>query len=243
MKRSSFDNLKTFYYFLFTFILILGILAFYSSCKSRSPTDANVCSNDALGAQSTTQTTTSSSTTTSVKPGQSPTNTTTLITSRNLTTTSTRTTTFSSSTTSTTTTSRKPTTTTSVGVCNLELCWVTVTINSEKPITIQYEETVIVNAGDEVKIRIWIKNTGTAATDNNWYAKCEVIPFLPGTCWGVHTYELLGSIKPNSKCYYSGLNPLQVNVSSSASAALCDIFLWVVHENKKYIFFRFWLRS
>ncbi len=98
-----------FSYFIICFIVLSGIVVFYMSCKSKSPTETNALSNDTLetqGVNNTTQTTTSSSTTSTIKPGNAPTNTTTLITSRNLTTTSTSTTSTSTSTTSTSTTSR-----------------------------------------------------------------------------------------------------------------------------------------
>lgn len=120
MKRYIFCK-----YVIFCFILLLGILAFYLSCKSKSPTESTSALNGQLAGQNannTTQTTTSSSITTTVKPGSSPPNTTTLITSRTLTSTSTRTTTTATSTTSTTTTSRKVTTTTTRRPTNLLWC-------------------------------------------------------------------------------------------------------------------------
>jgi hypothetical protein len=232
MKHSPFNNLKIYRYFFIAFILILGILAFYVSCKSKSPTDANAASSDALaaqGAKSTTQTTTSSSTTTSVKPGQSPTNTTTLITSRNLTTTSTRTTTSSSSTTSTTTTSRKPTPptttsrkptttvpTTSVGVCNLEWCEVTVTINSDPAIVAQHHSYIYVFQGDVVKISLSVKNSGTAATNASTYAYASPNSSPPGSFIYMDTEEDLGAIPADNTCY-TWQDALQINVSSDAS--------------------------
>ncbi len=229
MERSPFNNLKIYRYFFIAFILLLGILAIYVSCKSKSPTDAHVPSNDALaaqGAQNTTQTTTSSSTTTSVNPGQAPTNTTTLITSRNLTTTSTRTTTTSSSTTSTTTTSRKPTTTipttipttvptTSVGVCNLEWCEVTLTIDGTQ-IQVQHNDYIPVMPGDVVKISLSVKNSGTAATHASTYANTSPHSSPPGSFIYVDTQETLGSIPADNTCY-TWQDALQINVSTDAS--------------------------
>jgi hypothetical protein len=241
MKRSPFNNLKIYRYFFIAFILILAILAIYVSCKSKSPTDANAASNDALaaqGAQNTTQTTTSSSTTTSVKPGQSPTNTTTLITSRTLTSTSTRTTTTSSSTTSTTTTSRKTTTTipttvptTSVGACDLEWCEVTVTINDGPPITFQeYGGTYTVSPGDQVKISISIKNSGTANSINS-HGIARYFGNPPLSFIDVDHYEYLGKIPANNKCY-TWPNALQINVSGSASPGdYCAITIMIQSDN------------
>jgi hypothetical protein len=224
MKQSSFNNVKALHYFILAFILLLGILAIYVSCKSKSPTDANVSSNDALGAQSTTQTTTSSSTTTSVKPGQSPTNTTTLITSRNLTTTSTRTTTSSSSTTSTTTTSRKPTTTipttvptTSVaGRCKVEWCEVTVTIDGTA-IVVQKEDSIPVSPGDVVKVSFSVINTGTAPTSTESKAIMGYLFIAPASFDVVDYKEDIGAIPADNNCY-TWPDAFQINVSSSANS-------------------------
>jgi len=105
MKGKSINKTKAFSYFVLCSILLLSVLAFYLSCKSKSPTEANTPLGETRatrGANRTAQTTTSSSTTTTIKPLSSAAISTTIITSRNLTTTST----------STTTTSIIPTTTT-----------------------------------------------------------------------------------------------------------------------------------
>ncbi len=109
-------------YFFFIAIIILGILIFYLSCESKSPTEPASSLHKQVAVQSTNNTTTSSSTTTSVRPGNTPTNTTTLITSRTLTTTSTSTTTTTTTSipTATTTSTLKPTTT--IASANIEWC-------------------------------------------------------------------------------------------------------------------------
>lgn len=259
MKRSPFNSLKIYRYFFIAFILLLGISAIYVSCKSKSPTDANAASNDALaaqGAQNTTQTTTSSSTTTSVKPGQSPTNTTTLITSRTLTSTSTRTTTTSSS---TTTTSRKPTTTipttipttvpttipttvpttSVVGNCKVEWCWVKVTINDGTPTEVQNEGGINVNPGDVVKISISVKNTGTAATDinTNFVAYAETNP--PSSFIYVYTQEILGAIPADNTCY-TWSDAFQISVLNSANSEdSATVLIYIYPIDCNYIFFAF----
>lgn len=100
-------------------VILLGILGFYLSCKSKSPTEPASTLHNQVASQSTNNTTTSSSTTTTIKPGNSPTNTTTLITSRYLTTTSTSSSTTSTSSSSTTTTSIA---TTSIANPDLKFC-------------------------------------------------------------------------------------------------------------------------
>lgn len=117
MRKKPLAKGQSYYYVLLIFILIMGILAFYLSCKAKSPTEATSALNNQIAGQSTNNTTTSSSTTTTIQANNPPTNTTTLITSRYLTSTSTST----SSTSSSTTTSR-PTTTTTIVEPNLEWC-------------------------------------------------------------------------------------------------------------------------
>jgi hypothetical protein len=207
MKSSSLDNSKAFHYFLLAFILLLGILAIYVSCKSKSPTEATSSLPNQISTQSTNNTTTSSSTTTSVKPGQSPTNTTTLITSRYLTTTSTRTTTSSSSTTSTTTTSRKPTitsTTTSVGSPRLEWCafdvesydgtiWIWFTVNNGD---------IIDECRGEIVFALFfkMKNVGTAPAENVTVTIQSVTP-SPGSYFTVYDdTAFLGTIPADGAC-------------------------------------------
>jgi hypothetical protein len=87
------DNIigkKNYSYFILCFILLIGILIFYLSCESKSPTDVTAPSTETLAARSTkgtTQTTTSSSTTTTIKPLNPAAASSTIVTSRNLTTT------------------------------------------------------------------------------------------------------------------------------------------------------------
>jgi len=121
MKNSLPNNLKAYHYLVFIFILLIGILVFYLSCKSQSPTEATSAMNNQIAGQSTNNTTTSSSTTTTIQANNPPTNTTTLITSRTLTSTST-----STSSTSTSTTTSRPTTTTTIAEPNLQWCSFTV---------------------------------------------------------------------------------------------------------------------
>jgi hypothetical protein len=232
MKRSHFNNSKAYHYFLLTFILFLGIISLYLSCKSKSPIEPTSSLHNQISTQSTNNTTTSSSTTTSVNPGQSPTNTTTLITSRNLTTTST--TTSSTSTTSTSTTTIRPTTTiptTSVGVCNLQWCKVSISINNGEPITFkEYGGTYTLYPGDEVKISISIKNSGTANSINSnamlvWFG-------IPPTSFNSPDYsEILGIIPANSKCN-TWSNALQIDVSESASPGdTCTVEIRISSNN------------
>ncbi len=192
MNRQNFH-----WYFILCFILILAVVAFYVSCKSKSPTESTSALNGQVAGQnanSTTQTTTSSSTTTTVKPESSPTNTTTLITSRNLTTTSTSTSTTTSIPTTTTTTKRP--TTTSIG--NPLLKWCSVTINGIP----RGEVYDIPPNSKKLTIGISIKNVGTAPAKKvaaNLYIEDpsdNIFPVSDG-------YEYLGTIPADNKCYGS----------------------------------------
>jgi hypothetical protein len=90
MKDNIIIGKKNYSYFILCFILLIGILIFYLSCESKSPTDATAPSTETLaarGTKGTTQTTTSSSTTTTIKPLNPAAASSTIITSRNLTTT------------------------------------------------------------------------------------------------------------------------------------------------------------
>ena len=80
MKSKSFANRRSYHYLILIAIIFIGILAFYLSCKSKSPTEATSALNNQIAGQSTNNTTTSSSTTTTIKANNPPTNTTTLIT-------------------------------------------------------------------------------------------------------------------------------------------------------------------
>jgi hypothetical protein len=122
MRRKPLAKGRSYHYVLLIAIIFIGILVFYLSCKSKSPTEATSALNNQIAGQSMNNTTTSSSsTTTTIQANNPPTNTTTLITSRYLTSTSTST----SSTSSSTTTSRLSTTTTIVEP-NLQWCSFTV---------------------------------------------------------------------------------------------------------------------
>jgi hypothetical protein len=188
MKSSSFPK-ERFYYFVLFLIILIGIFAFYLSCKSKSPTEATSALHNQVFAQSTNNTTTSSSTTTTSRPGSSPANTTTLITSRTLTTTSTTTTS-----TSTTTTSIRPTTTSSVhstcATAKMEL--VEVKVNGTP---VADGGTFTVHPGDELKIVTKFCNNGTGTSQfcqfGLGYAGCVNfikyklpwdVPVSPGSC-------------------------------------------------------------
>jgi hypothetical protein len=121
MEENGIFKRKTCYFFI-AIIIFSGILIFYLSCESKSPTESTSSLHKQVAVQSTNNSTTSSSTTTSVKPGNTPTNTTTLITSRTLTTTSTSTTTSTTTSvpTATTTSTAKPTTT--IASANIKWC-------------------------------------------------------------------------------------------------------------------------
>jgi hypothetical protein len=121
MKENCIIKRKAYYFFI-AIIIFSGILIFYLSCESKSPTESASSLNNQVAVQSTNNSTTSSSTTTSVRPGNTPTNTTTLITSRTLTTTSTSTTTTTTTSipTATTTSTAKPTTT--IASANIKWC-------------------------------------------------------------------------------------------------------------------------
>jgi hypothetical protein len=117
MRKEPIAQGRSYRYLLLIFILFIGILALYLSCKSKSPTEATSALNSQIAGQSTNNTTTSSSTTTTIQANNPPTNTTTLITSRTLTSTST-----STSSTSTSTTTSRPTTTTTIEQPKLQWC-------------------------------------------------------------------------------------------------------------------------
>jgi len=169
MKAKYFNKLRAYSYLVLFSILLLSILAFYLSCKSKSPTEANAPLSENLtgkGANRTAQTTTSSSTTTTVKPGSHRTITTTLITSRNLTTTST-------STTSTSTTTTIPGATTSIKLPpDVQFCdiigvyeWLYGTAYNATPvlpgnIVIKNGDTVNVPHGTCLRVKIFVKNVG-----------------------------------------------------------------------------------
>ncbi len=90
MKDNIIIGKKNYSYCILCFILLIGILVFYLSCESKSPTDATAASTETLaarGTKGTTQTTTSSSTTTTIKPLNPAATASTIVTSRNLTTT------------------------------------------------------------------------------------------------------------------------------------------------------------
>lgn len=120
MKRNPVNNSKAYNYLIIGCILLLGVVAFYLSCKSKSPTESSSPSNETMAVRGTTQaarTTTTSSVPTALRSGKSPTNTSTIITSRNLTTTTTTTTSIP-----VTTTSSIKGATTSIGAGELEWC-------------------------------------------------------------------------------------------------------------------------
>jgi hypothetical protein len=196
MKRSSFNNLKAYHYLLFTIILLLGILTFYLSCKSKSPTEPASQLYNQISTQSTNNTTTSSSTTTITQPGNSPTNTTTLITSRYLTTTST--------TTSSTPTTSTSTTTTSVPSPYLEWCAFYV----ERCVSgwcVKHS----VNNGDTINSGSWtgfhifpkIKNKGTAPAENVTVTVKSIKKNTTKNIYTVHDdTAFLGTIPADGKC-------------------------------------------
>jgi hypothetical protein len=122
MKRNPVNNSKAYNYLIIGCILLLGVVAFYLSCKSKSPTESSSPSDGTAAVRETThatRTTTTSSVPTALRSGKSQPNTSTIITSRNLTTTTTTTSTTSIPV--TTTTSIKKVTT-SIGAGELEWC-------------------------------------------------------------------------------------------------------------------------
>jgi hypothetical protein len=163
--RESLSRQKAFIYFALSFIVIVSLLIFYISCKSKSPTEPGSPSHIQIAAQSTNNTSTSSSTTTTIKPGNSPTNTTTLITSRNLTTTT--------SSPSTSTTSIQTTTTTR-GYIKLE--WCSVTANGKE---ISNGDKVYAGGPDPFEpvdtiIGISVRNVGNTPAENLKFALTQL---------------------------------------------------------------------
>jgi hypothetical protein len=143
MKGKSFIKRSAYSYFILGCILLLGVVAFYLSCKSKSPTELSSPSSGTTavrGASHAARTTTTSSVPAAIKSGKSQINTTTIITSRNLTTTSTTTTTTSIPT--TTTSIREATT--SIAIPELEWCTFAVMI--------PYIYVFYVNNGDRLDI-------------------------------------------------------------------------------------------
>ncbi len=176
-KKNSIKN-RAYHYVVFILIILSGIVLFYLSCKSKSPTEATSALHNQVASQSTNNTTTSSSTTTTVKPGNSPTNTTTLITSRTLT--STSSTTSSTSTTSTsTTTSRQPTTsttttTTSTPLAECDIRWPRRPARSRGYVLIKgtryyHGDTLYVKSGYSFRVTATICNYGSVTWDGTNY--------------------------------------------------------------------------
>jgi hypothetical protein len=215
MKENLISKRKT-YYFLSAIIILSGILIFYLSCKSKSPTEAYSSLQNQVAVQSTNNTTTSSSTTTSVRPGNTPTSTTTLITSRSL------------------------TTTTSIESCNMEFCQVTYSINNGKAHAVQNEGTIFVNIGDEVKISISIKNTGIANA-----RKADALLLQQAGLWHFDVIDYrqnLGLIPADNTCY-SWRNAFQIDVLRGAEQSEKRAFVIILRPfNCTEIRFHFFLQ-
>jgi hypothetical protein len=176
--KAKMDKGKNFYlYLILSLILFIGMVVFYVSCQSKSPTDTAVPATENLtarGTKGTTQTTTSSSTTTTIKPLNSASISTTIITSRNLTTTST----------STTTTSTPEVTTSVIHPPNVRFCYIIGfltrmfddigTRSAKKLVTPRKQVKFYIYNGDTVYVpyayhfsfELYVHNVGSAPAEN-----------------------------------------------------------------------------
>jgi hypothetical protein len=190
---------KNFYiYLILGFVLFIGMVVFYVSCQSKSPTDTAVPATESLaarGTKGTTQTTTSSSTTTTIKPLNSASISTTIITSRNLTTTST----------STTTTSTPEVTTSVIHPPNVKFCYIIgvftnwldgIGTRSAKdmkvlaPVKIYNGDTVYVPWAYCLSLNFYVHNLGGAPAEN-----VKIIPQNIFTTNSIKTEIAVGPIE------------------------------------------------
>jgi hypothetical protein len=214
--KENFINKGKAYFFITAIIILSGILLFYMSCKSKSPTESSASLPNLVASQNTNNTTTSSSTTTTSIPANTPTSTTTLITSRSL------------------------TTTTSIAACNMEFCKVTCSINNGKPQAVQDADTIFVNIEDEVKISISVKNTGIAdarKADAVLGQQAGLFHF-----WVTDYRQNLGLIPADNTCY-SWHNAFQIDVLRTAEQSEKRAFVIVLKPfNCTEIRFHFFLQ-